>query len=83
MTHTLTDLTTGESVSGIPESLAQELLLRHGLDYDPCEDDIVSGLWYHLLAYARAVRDQDTDRQAGLEDIVQYRVRPTNRKDAL
>ena len=33
--------------------------------------------------YARAVRDQDTDRQAGLEDIVQYRVRPTNRKDAL
>ena len=82
MTHTLTDLTTGESVSGTPESLAQELLLRHGLDYDPCEDDIVSGLWYHLLDYARAVRDQDTNRQAGLEDIVQYRVRPTDRKDA-
>ena len=43
----------------------------------------MSGLWYRLLAYARAVRDQDTDRQAGLEDIVQYRVRRLNRKDAL
>ena len=83
MTHTLTDLTTGESVSGAPESLAQELILRHGLDYDPREYDVVSALWYHLRDYAQAVRDQDTDRQAGLEDIVQYRVRRLNRKDAL